>query len=305
MRVLSLILLIAVLLVSPWFLSGNKQASIDHEDKPVENQSVNEATTIPIASSATSPDISTELDPVQANALAIEENKPCWTADAKAEFFSSQKMIIVNEWVAQLGVFVPVYMDETREQYQQQHPYEGYDKEVIETLAEQNDALALHTLGLMARYKAFNQPLPDQSIKLFDNSTFDLDTQSPVNMQAFQESQDLLFRAAASGRIEALTEIAFNYFYFELWSKVNDRSPEFIETYRLHKLAFEKLRKRIIPVLPTQFSATSDDSPALIDLIDELEAEYDELLVQQNSFRPRPPDEFLEYMEFYNNPKCE
>lgn len=257
-------------------------------------------------SSALSESDNNSLEPK--NQLEEEPNKSdseyCWTTEEKVEFFSSQKMIIVNEWVAGLGIFVPVYTDETRESYRQQHPYEGYSEDTLDALAEQSDALALHTLGLMARYRAFHQALPSESIKLFDNAAFEIEANEMVNMDAFDESQDLLFRAAASGRVEALSEIAFNYFYFELWAKMNGRSEAQIAAYHEQKLAFDRLRTRILPSLPRHFDGQLETPESVTKITDALEAEYDDLLLAENKERPRPPAEFLEYMEFHNNPRC-
>ncbi len=237
---------ISVILVSKW----DELASDDQQPKSM----TTEKPILEVKQTSENSDSTTSTISGKETSAGTAEPLRCVSKQESLDFEDSGKSHEVRAWLSDLGVFIPNYFDESKEQYLDTHPYSGYSMETIEALVKQNDPLAIHTYGLVHRWRSFNQALPDRLIQVFDDNSFSIDRKKTFSSEHFDQSNELLFKAAALGRTEALADISFNYFYLELYLKATKSSNDDLKSnVRINKVVYSKLRQKLIPVLPDLF----------------------------------------------------
>lgn len=235
----------------------------------------------------------------------VLEEKACMPPEERKAFFTSETAQIAHNWMRDIGSLKLTYSDRENNLYINQHPYTGYPLSVIQELASENDSLALHTLGVIALRKAFNNTIPDELIQIFDLETLKHNEHLQVDMSEFNKGIRLLERAAAAGRIEAFGDISVYYSYLFVWEEKNGNDKEKLEDYEVRIFAYDRVRARIIPSLDYMDLDTphpkEDKIESLTNLVEERYLES----VQTNGFNiPQAPVEYLELMSVVGTPEC-
>ncbi|WP_341503331.1 hypothetical protein [Gallaecimonas sp. GXIMD4217] len=205
---------------------------------------------------------------------------------------------VIEDWLWQLGLYLPARVAGSDQRLYEQHPHFGFSLETIEALAEQDDPDALQTLGLLRRWQAFGKALPQPLLAVYADDAFSMVVEKGIDAERFSRSNELLLRAAALGRVEALGEIAFNHYYRHLLLKAtNPHDVAALAEAKRRQLAYDRLRQVLVPELHQLFAMAPDAELAaeVEKLAARLAAELRAEMAAKGTVLPRPPGEYLIY----------